>query len=161
MKRWQYYTKGQKAVDALCMLVILATFTLVLVRWQHLPDTIPTHYGFTGEADAWGGKGQIWFTPCAGLAIYGLISFVERFPHAMNTPFTVTETNKAFIEGMSRWLIVNMKLFMVCIIFYLTLISVMLWPISGWFTVAVVVVIPGLIIQNLVHTARGLKKHRD
>ncbi|HBG23005.1 MAG TPA: hypothetical protein DDW83_07100, partial [Peptococcaceae bacterium] len=46
-------------LEVLAILGILFHVLLLVYYWPALPETIPTHFGFSGEADSWGGKSSL------------------------------------------------------------------------------------------------------
>jgi uncharacterized membrane protein len=72
---------------------LITLLSLVLSYWPRLPDVIPTHFGFSGEADAWGSKGMLWILPVAALFIYIALTGVSYFPHLYNYPWAITAEN--------------------------------------------------------------------
>lgn len=61
---------------ALLFLVLLPLAQLLVV-WPAIPETIPVHYGITGEPDAYDSKQFLtWFLPLILLLTYGLLALV-------------------------------------------------------------------------------------
>lgn len=58
-----------------------------------LPETIPTHFGFSGEPDAWGSKTTLLILPMTGLVLYILLTVVGLVPHTYNYLWAITEKN--------------------------------------------------------------------
>ncbi|MHC5596804.1 MAG: DUF1648 domain-containing protein [Nostoc sp.] len=51
---------------------LVGLFGIAIYAWSTLPDTIPVHFGFDGQANGWGSKKVLWLLPIIGLA--GLLS---------------------------------------------------------------------------------------
>ena len=70
-------------------------FHLVLIAraWPSLPSTIPVHYGFAGQPDAWGGKIELLELPAVSILLYLGLTVLARYPHKLNYPWTITERN--------------------------------------------------------------------
>lgn len=51
-------------------------FLILAPAWQYseLPERIPTHFGPSGQPDAWRGKANIWLLPALGAAMFGLVT---------------------------------------------------------------------------------------
>ena len=58
-----------------------------------MPETIPTHFNFKGEADGYGSKSDLWILPGIAILIYSLFSILNRFPHIHNYMVNITEEN--------------------------------------------------------------------
>ncbi|MHC5741499.1 MAG: DUF1648 domain-containing protein [Nostoc sp.] len=63
---------------------LVGLFGIAIHAWSTLPDTIPVHFGFDGQANGWGSKKVLWLLPIVGLAIYGLLTFISRYPKHIN-----------------------------------------------------------------------------
>jgi uncharacterized membrane protein len=58
-----------------------------------LPETIPTHFDFSGEADGWGSKTTLFILPISGMVLYIIMTVVGFFPHTYNYLWKITEKN--------------------------------------------------------------------
>lgn len=103
-------TGWEKGLEVLSVLGVLFVFLLVYQSWGILPDRIPTHFGFTGQPDAWGNKGNLFFLPIMVVAMYLFLTIVSRFPHTFNYPGKITEENAATQYLMARHLMAVLKL---------------------------------------------------
>jgi len=68
---------------------IVATLALILLPfafYSHLPDEIPTHFGFKGLPDGFGNKGSIWSLPIIGTLLYIGLSLLNYFVVVKNKP---------------------------------------------------------------------------
>lgn len=70
----------------LCLLVLcLANFAAHLFFYPSLPETVPIHWGFDGQADGWGPKSTILILCALPLGILLLLAVVPRIdPRAQN-----------------------------------------------------------------------------
>lgn len=102
-------TGWEKVFEVLSVLGVLFVFLLIYQSWGILPDRIPTHFGFTGQPDAWGNKATLFFLPIMTVAMYLLLTIVSRFPHTFNYPGKITEENAATQYLMARHLIAVLK----------------------------------------------------
>ena len=71
------------------VLLIVAT----AVYWPGLPDEIPTHFNFAGEADARGPKWTLLLLPALGVFMTATMAVLSRLPHIYNYPWKITEKN--------------------------------------------------------------------
>lgn len=72
-----------------------------LVLFPTLPETIPTHFGPTGEADGWGPRGSLLILLVISAAVVGGMTVLSRYPRAFNYLQPITEGNaqQAYREG--------------------------------------------------------------
>ena len=101
-------TTIDKALETIALISFLLLLVIPIYYFNQLPDEIPTHYNAQGEADAFGSKYMIWFTPAMGTLIYFLLTWLNKYPHKFNYPQKVTDQNaQGLYESatkMMRWL---------------------------------------------------------
>lgn len=110
-------TLYQRILGILSLLLLLGQFLYLILRWDSLPDQVPTHFGLNGQADAYGSKGSLIFLPIIMIFIYLLMLFVEKFPEVWNVPGHVTPHNAGWIYGNVKSLLVTLR-FAICVIFF-------------------------------------------
>ncbi|TXK55628.1 DUF1648 domain-containing protein [Salinibacterium sp. dk5596] len=80
---------------------------VLLAVYGSLPEVVPTHFGFTGEADAWGPRWNVLVLAGVWLAMSAGLVALSRFPRVFNYPVPVTEENaqRLYREGarMTVW----------------------------------------------------------
>lgn len=72
---------------------LVALFAIAIHAWFALPETIPIHFGFDGKANGWGSKNFLWLFPIVSLLIYGMLTFINKYPHTFNYAVRITEEN--------------------------------------------------------------------
>ena len=125
---------------------------MILYHYPLLPDRIPAHFGFSGEADAWGNKSGLLLQSGIVLVLYIGLSILNRFPYIFNYPVEITPDNFRRQYRMARTLLNILKLSSVLLflgILYTTLrhaygqeIRLM----GGY----MILVVPGLLILPLI-----------
>ena|GEM_PF-6691590 len=63
--------KRHKAIEYICIFIVVISFVITGILYLYLPDEIPTHYGIEGYPDAYSDKASIWL-----LAVLNLITFI-------------------------------------------------------------------------------------
>jgi uncharacterized membrane protein len=63
------FTRISLAAWAITIAAALGNVVLVATRYSSLPAQVPTHYGFFGRPDAWGGKNVMWLVALMPLLI--------------------------------------------------------------------------------------------
>jgi len=121
-------------INSLSLLIMISSFIYIIVMYNHLPETIPTHYNFAGEADQWGSKRTIFIFPVLMLFMFILLYFLAKVPHIHNYPIKVTEENAERVYSLSRLMLVVLNFEIICMFAYLTM------DITGkffgqWFTI--------------------------
>lgn len=74
---------GNQLADKLLEIIgisgIIVLIALPATFYNSLPDEIPTHFGFTGKPDDFGGKAAIWMLPTIGVVMYAGLAFLNYF----------------------------------------------------------------------------------
>jgi hypothetical protein len=52
---------------------------------------------------------MLWLLPCLGFLLYGLQTWLSRFPHLYNFPVVVTPRNAGKLYDIARWLLQLLK----------------------------------------------------
>lgn len=79
-------------------IIILLPILAGLLLWNRLPDTVPTHWGFSGEADGWSSKGfAVFVPPVIMLALHWFCHLITALD-----PNTKKQSPKVF--GMILWI---------------------------------------------------------
>ena len=144
--------------DAVCMVAIIATFVITIVRWPSIPDKIPTHYDFAGNITGYGGKGTIWVLPAMALFLFILITVIEFFPQSWNTGVRVTRRNAAKVYAYTRMLVVVTKVLTVFFMCGIGLFFCYGKSIPSWLIIFYVVLLTASIIFFLVKSAAASKR---
>ena len=104
------------------VLALLGSTLFVIIMWSQIPDQIPTHYNFAGEADGYGGKGSLIFMMVLAWFMFILITVLMRFPNTWNMPVKVTAENKARLYSITRAMLEVIKM-LVSLLFAVMLIN--------------------------------------
>lgn len=91
-------------------LLLLASTIFVIVSWSNVPDSIPTHFNFAGEADDYGGKGSLIFMMVIAWIVFIGITILMKFPNTWNMPVKVTSENKNRLYGITRGMLEIIKM---------------------------------------------------
>ena len=83
-------------LEWILLLIALIPSFLLYWFWEKIPQTIPTHYNFQGNADAWGDKSMLlWMIPGLSLFLYLLLLVIslidpkKQFETMGNTYLTI------------------------------------------------------------------------
>ncbi len=81
--------------EILAVVGLLLHALLVLATWNLLPESIPVHFNFAGEPDAWGGKTDLLLLLGLSVLFYVGLTWLARSPQKFNYPWKITEQNAA------------------------------------------------------------------
>jgi len=68
-------------------------FVLIFYYFKDLPNQIPIHFNAVGEPDDYGSKNMIYGIAAVGLAVYGVLFYLNKHPQLLNTPIKIHEEN--------------------------------------------------------------------
>ena len=126
-------TLADTVMEYICRILLIGTLIYLIVRWNAIPDQIPTHYNAAGEIDSWGGKGMVWLLVVISWGLYLGITFVGRFPELWNTGVKITKTNKEKVYRLIKYLIGTSKLILITVFTLLIVFSTLAKPLPLWF----------------------------
>lgn len=80
-------------IEILAFVGLLLHALIILGMWNSLPETIPVHFDFAGQADAWGDRRDLLLLFGLSVLIYAGLSWLGRYPHKFNYPWKITLDN--------------------------------------------------------------------
>jgi uncharacterized membrane protein len=103
--------------------ILASEIALTAYFWNILPATIPTHFNFAGNPDAWSGKsiGMVFLLPLIQLVLLCLFVALYKYPQYSSWPTTlilVTVEEKKrekiydILRSMLAWTLLWLSLFM-------------------------------------------------
>lgn len=92
----------QLAYDLVAASGFLFQILLITRAWANLPSSIPVHYGFSGQPDAWGEKTELLVLPVVSLLLYVGLTWLARYPHKLSYPWTITEGNAERLYRLAK-----------------------------------------------------------
>lgn len=83
----------QKVLNMIGISALLLALAYVIINWSNVAESVPYHFDFTGEPDAWGSKWMVLILPVLGILLWTGLSFIEPFPHTFNYVVKINEGN--------------------------------------------------------------------
>ncbi len=140
------YGPLQWGVEIAGAIILLLMLTCVALQWGDLPEKIPTHYNFSGQADAWGPKSALLYLPAGAFLLWCVLTVVSFFPSLWNYPVKVTPANAQFLYLCSLNLLLTLKLELLILFSCITCFAVNTRNLPVWFTpVALAVIFASLL----------------
>ncbi len=139
---------------------LVVMWTLTLFTFFKLPQTIPTHFNASGQADDFGNKLTLLILPILATIIYFGLTLLNMYPHIFNYMTKITEDNAQKQYTIATRLLRFLKLailviFSLIILFtYLTTIGVTN-GLGFWFLPLTVGL---LLIPTIISIAQSFKK---
>ncbi|MBW7840657.1 MAG: DUF1648 domain-containing protein [Chitinophagaceae bacterium] len=89
-------------------LLLLFWWVLIIITFNRLPETIPSHFDLSGMPDDYSSKWTIFLLPTLASFIYIGLTILNRFPHKFNYISAITTANAkrqyTFATRMIRFL---------------------------------------------------------
>lgn len=80
-------------IELVSISLLLLTWAYAISQYASLPETIPTHFNASGEADGFGSRLTIWLMPAIATVMYFGMFILNKFPHLHNYMVNITEEN--------------------------------------------------------------------
>ena len=93
-------TATDRALTVAACCALAALWALVIIAYDSLPEVVPTHFGFNGKADAFGGPSSLFISAGIGTVMFLLLTIVAKYPHKMSYTLEITEANAPYIYSM-------------------------------------------------------------
>jgi uncharacterized membrane protein len=108
-------------VVGLGTLAVLYWITYVALHGpERLPDRIAAHFDISGQPNAWGPPGFLWFLPVVAAGLYMLLTVLGSIRYRKyNLPVPVTEANLPFIQEQTILMVAWIKCELLCLFAYL------------------------------------------
>lgn len=98
--------------------MLLGLWFITAINYTSLPEVIPIHFNFSGEADGHAGKPAYWMFPVITSGLFILLTLISRYPHTLNYPVKITEDNARKQYSITVRFIRIMRLVIVGIFLY-------------------------------------------
>ncbi|MCG3121548.1 MAG: hypothetical protein ALAOOOJD_04703 [bacterium] len=99
----------ENSLEFLGAMGLLLMFIVIAQYWPSLPERIPSHFGVSGQPDAWSGKSMLLILPVIAAVLYAGLTVLSRYPHLYNYAWPITEANAAAQYRLAREMIIVLK----------------------------------------------------
>lgn len=130
--KFEFDTK-QKVIELINLLILCFMIRYLIINWNNIGDTVPSHYNFTGHIDSWGDKGTLILLPLIAILVNFSMGITLFVPQSLNIPVKVTEQNYAKVYDLTRYFISFMKTAINVSLFYITIMSANSKPLGSLF----------------------------
>ena len=114
-----------KFLEKTGILAILILWVVTVYAYINLPDTIPTHFNFSGKPDSYGAKATLFLLPVLGTLIFFGFSILSKRPHIFNYPTTITAANAkkqyGYVTRMLRILKTSILFILIAVVIFTSL----------------------------------------
>lgn len=107
--------------DRLAWAGLLFLLLYTFITYRSLPDVIPIHFNWKGEADRLASKATIWILPGILAIIFTGLSVLTKYPQIFNYPSKITSENAERQYTLATRLIRFLKLTLVIIFTFINI----------------------------------------
>lgn len=122
MGKWEIkgkYAKINKYLDIIGIILFIVLIAITFVYWVKAPDTVPIHFNFKGEIDAYGSKNTIFILLPIAIIIYIGLTILSKYPQICNYCIEITPENKEKQYSMASTFIRIINIEILLIFFYI------------------------------------------
>ncbi len=153
-------TTTDEILEIMGIFIVLGMWILTLWNYTDLPETIPTHYGLGGKADAFGNKQNIFILPIIAPILYILLTILSKSPHTFNYFVEITEENAEYQYAISTRMIRILKISIVCIFMFIVYSDIQnargnMDGLSVWFFPITILLIFAPIVYSLIESLKN------
>jgi uncharacterized membrane protein len=146
-------------IEGITLFILIGVMVYFFIQYSTLPDTIPTHYGFSGKADGYGGKSTLLVLVGVLIAMYLLLLGVSRIPHKFNYVTEITESNAYLQYSIALQMMRIVKLIVVIIFSYIIVTTIQIAhgnaiSLGTWFLVTVIFL---LFVNIIIYAIKSSK----
>lgn len=102
-----------KVVEIVTILVVIVAWWYAFVQYPKLPSVIPTHFDGQGNCDGYGPKWTLFLTTTIGTLLYGILSFIGRYPYGFKYPVPITAENAQRLYAIAARMLRTLKVVLV------------------------------------------------
>jgi uncharacterized membrane protein len=146
-------------IEGITLFILIGVMVYFFIQYSTLPGTIPTHYGFSGKADGYGGKSTLLVLVGVLIAMYLLLLGVSRIPHKFNYVTEITESNAYLQYSIALQMMRIVKLIVVIIFSYIIVTTIQIAQgnaisLGTWFLVTVIFL---LFVNIIIYAIKSSK----
>jgi uncharacterized membrane protein len=152
-------SSGDWLAEMIAVVGLILGVALPVCYWSMLPERVPSHFGVSGQPNAWSARGFVWLLPAVTVVVYLLLTLVSLIPpRYYNYPWRITAENAPRQVRIVRRLLCVLKAELVWLFAYLTwqTIRVALGQASGLgdaFLPVTLVVVFGTVLYYFIRAA--------
>lgn len=107
------------SLELAALVGIICTFVAIGQFWGRLPETIPIHFGITGQPQNWGNKPILCLLPTVGTLIYLIFTFSPYFSQLFDNSLPIPEEQAQHLSQIVRELFAWMKVQIIWLFFFI------------------------------------------
>lgn len=105
--------QSDRIIEIIAAVLLIILFIYTFISWSSLPETIPVHFDAKGQPDGYGGRITIFFSPLLTLALFILLTVLNRRPDIFNYPVRISPENAEYHYRLATKMLRLLKLSLV------------------------------------------------
>jgi uncharacterized membrane protein len=85
--------RPDKITEIIAYGALIALWIFIIAIYNRLPDTVPTHFDGSGNADGYGDRASVVIGPMVCTVLFMVLSILQRKPHWFNYTTDITPEN--------------------------------------------------------------------
>lgn len=126
-------TRLDWGMEAIAFMLWTGSLLFLILNFNTMQDSIPTHYDLTGKPDAFGGKHTLWILVGINTGLYLLLTWINSYPHLFNYSVEITPENAEQQYSLAVRMTRAMKIVVMLIFTYILFSSVSGDYLGVWF----------------------------
>lgn len=144
----------QTVMRTFSVLVLAAHIMVIALSWNTLPDKIPVHFNALGEADRYGGRGEVWIMAGVAILLYVIMTFTEC-TMAKNLEISIWNADLSMKE--TQKCIHMLGFILQCLFFYMSVAAIYKGELGKWFLPIFFILI---LLPTVIYPIRAYKAAR-
>ena len=140
-------------IISLPILFVLINCILIIVSYEGLPETIPSHFNIKGEVDGYGDKSTIFIPLVIQLVVSILLLWIGNHPEKHNYLVAITDENRAEQYRLSSRLIKKLN-FIIGLVFITITYSIATPTFPNFIILLELALIFGVIVLHLYQPSK-------
>ena len=140
-------------IISLPILFVLINCILIIVSYEGLPETIPSHFNIKGEVDGYGDKSTILIPLFLQLGLSLLLLWIGNHPEKHNYLVAITDENRAEQYSLSSRLIKKLN-FIIGLVFITITYSIATPTFPNFIILLELALIFGVIVLHLYQSSK-------
>jgi hypothetical protein len=100
---------------------MLAPIVYLALNWSLMPATVPSHFGISGQPDAWGPRWNLFLIPIVAIVIVSLLTVGRRFSDHFNYPVVITDENRERQRQLGLGLLDDLRFIVATLLGYIAI----------------------------------------
>jgi uncharacterized membrane protein len=112
-------SRTELSLEILSLVLLIAMFAMLAIHWSQFPESVPAHFGISGEPNGFHGKGFLLILPGMAAVVWIVLTVAERHQGLINIPFAV-DRDSPDVQSVLRSMMIVEKAVVTLVFAWLT-----------------------------------------